>query len=64
MENAESIKFYNMELGPNREFLVESGISGLPAFLFYNNGRKWSSLAGRGILMDEIREQFDRLLQA
>lgn len=64
MENATSMRFYNMELGPNREFIVELGISGLPAFLFYKNGQQWSSLAGRSILMNEIREQFDRLLQA
>jgi thiol:disulfide interchange protein len=63
MDNAESIKFFNMELGPNREFLIELDVSGLPTFLFYKNGRQWSSLAGRNILMDEIQEHIDRLLQ-
>ncbi len=62
--NNGSIKYYNMELGPNREFLVRLGVSGLPTFLFYKNGQEWSLLAGRNILMDEILEQVEKLLQA
>ena len=53
-----------MELGPNREYLVELGVSGLPTFLFYKNGQELASLAGRNILMDEIWEHADKLLQA
>lgn len=53
-----------MELGPNREYLIELGVSGLPTFLFYKNGQELSSLAGKNILMEEIQEHAGNLLQA
>lgn len=52
-----------MEVAPNREFLVELGVSGLPTFLFYKNGQEESSLAGTNILIEEIRDHTARLAE-
>ena len=52
-----------MEVGPNREFLIELGVSGLPTFLFYQNGQERSSLAGTNLLIEEIEEHTARLLE-
>jgi len=52
-----------MEVGPNREFLAELDVSGLPTFLFYRNGQKKSLLAGANILIEEIRDHTARLLE-
>jgi thiol-disulfide isomerase/thioredoxin len=56
------VKFLNLNIGPNREFLIELGISGLPSFLFFKNGHEISTLAGRNILMDEIMDHTQKLL--
>ena len=58
------MKFYTMEIGPNRELLIELGVSGLPTFLFYKNGLQSSSLAGRNIFMEEIRDSMEQLFVA
>ena len=52
-----------MEIGPNRELLIELGVSGLPTFLFYNDGQRASFLAGKGILLEEIKEHIEKLLR-
>jgi thiol:disulfide interchange protein len=52
-----------MEIGPNRELLIELGVSGLPTFLFYNNGQQASFLAGRNILLEEIKDHAEQLLK-
>jgi hypothetical protein len=62
-ESEHQIGFYNMEAGPNLEFLAELGISGLPTFLFYKNGALRDSLAGTNILMDEIAVETKSLLE-
>ena len=49
------VNFYKMEIGPNRELLIELNVSGLPTFLFYKNGRKSNMLAGKNIFLDEVR---------
>jgi thiol:disulfide interchange protein len=51
-----------MEIGPNRELLIELNVSGLPTFLFYKKGKKSSILAGRNIFLDEIKDHSERLL--
>jgi hypothetical protein len=51
-----------MELGPNRELLIELNVSGLPTFLFYKKGKKSGMLAGRNIFLDEIKDQSEILL--
>lgn len=51
-----------MNAGPNRDFLIELGISGLPSFLFYKNGKMQGLLAGSNTWIEEIREQIDPLL--
>ncbi len=56
------VKFYKMEIGPNRELLIELNVSGLPTFLFYKKGKKSSILAGRNIFLDEIKDHSERLL--
>ena len=56
------VNFFNMEIGPNRELLIELNVSGLPTFLFYKNGQKSSFLAGRNIFLDEIKDQLEKLL--
>ena len=62
-ESENQIDFFNMEAGPNLEFLAELGVSGLPTFLFYKNGALRDSLAGRNILMDEIAVETKSLLE-
>jgi hypothetical protein len=57
------VHFFNLELGPNRELLVELGVSGLPSFLFFKDGKEMSYLAGKNILMDEITDHIQKLLQ-
>ena len=56
------VKFYNMQIGPNRQLLIELNVSGLPTFLFYKNGKKVSFLAGRNTLLSEISEHTKKLL--
>lgn len=51
-----------MAVGPNREFLIELDISGLPSFLFYKNGKKNSLLAGSNTRIEEIRERIEMLV--
>jgi hypothetical protein len=51
-----------MEVGPNREFLVELGVSGLPTFLFYKDGQESSSLAGTNTLMEEITDHLAKIV--
>jgi len=63
-ELAGRVNFYKMEIGPNRELLIELNVSGLPTFLFYKNGQKSSFLAGKNIFLDEIKDHSDRLLVA
>ena len=53
-----------MEVGPNREFLVELGVSGLPTFLFYRNGQEKSSVAGSNVLIEEIKEHTAKVLES
>ena len=59
---AGKINFFNMEIGPNRELLIELNVSGLPTFLFYKNGQKVSFLAGKNIFLDEIKDHSKKLL--
>ena len=59
---ADRISFYRMEIGPNRQLLIELNVSGLPTFLFFKNGEKSSFLAGKNIFMDEIKDHSEKLL--
>ena len=61
-ELADRVNFYKMEIGPNRQLLIELNVSGLPTFLFYKNGQKSSFLAGRNIFLDEIKDHSEKLL--
>jgi hypothetical protein len=61
-ESENQIGFYNLEAGPNLEFLAELDVSGLPTFLFYKNGALRDSLAGTNILMEEITAETKNLL--
>ena len=61
-ESEDRIRFYNMEAGPNLEFLAELDVSGLPTFLFYKDGEVKGSLAGTNILMEEITAETEKLL--
>jgi hypothetical protein len=61
-EFAKRVNFYSLEAGPNREFLIELNISGLPSFLFYRKGKKNSFLAGSNTLIEEIRERIEMLV--
>ena len=55
------VEFYKMQIGPNRELLIELNVSGLPTFLFFKKGKKSSFLAGRNTLLEEIREHTEKL---
>jgi thioredoxin 1 len=61
-ESEDRIRFYNMEAGPNLEFLAELDVSGLPTFLFYKDGEVKGSLAGTNILMEEITAETEKIL--
>ena len=61
-ELAGEMNFFNMEVGPNRELLIELNVSGLPTFLFYKNGQKASFLAGKNIFLDEIKDHSKKLI--
>ena len=61
-ELAGRVNFYKMEIGPNRQLLIELNVSGLPTFLFYKNGQKSSFLAGKNIFLDEIKDHSGKLL--
>jgi thioredoxin 1 len=56
------VNFFKMEIGPNRELLIELNVSGLPSFLFYKEGQKASFLAGKNIFLDEIKDHSKKLL--
>ena len=60
-ELAGRINFYNMEIGPNRELLIELNVSGLPTFHFDKNGQKSSILAGKNLFLDEIKDHLEKL---
>jgi thiol-disulfide isomerase/thioredoxin len=62
-ESEDRVGFYNLEAGPNLEFLADLGVSGLPTFLFYKDGEVKGSLAGTNILMDEITAEIEKLLE-
>lgn len=51
-----------MEAGPNLKFLAELDVSGLPTFLFYEDGEEKGLLAGTNILMDEITAETEKLV--
>jgi thioredoxin 1 len=57
------VRFYNLEAGPNLQFLADLGVSGLPTFLFYKDGNVKGSLSGRNILLDEISAETEKLLR-
>jgi thioredoxin 1 len=57
------VSFYNLEAGPNLQFLADLDVSGLPTFLFYKDGEVKSSLAGTNILLDEIIAETAKLLR-
>jgi len=61
-ELAGRVNFYKMEIGPNRQLLIELNVSGLPTFLFYKNGQTSSMLAGKNIFLDEIKDHSERLM--
>ena len=61
-ELAGRVNFYRMEIGPNRQLLIELNVSGLPTFLFYKNGQKPGFLAGNNILLNEIKDNSEKLL--
>ena len=61
-EMANRVNFYNMEIGPNRQLLIELNVGGLPTFFFYKNGQKSSMLAGKSIFLDEIKDHSEKLL--
>ncbi len=61
-EFAGKADFYRMEVGPNRELLIQLDVSGLPTFLFYKEGRPQSTLAGKNILIEEILEHTQGLV--
>jgi thiol-disulfide isomerase/thioredoxin len=58
------VKFLNLDIGPNRELLIDLGVSGLPCFLFFKNGQQVDYLAGKNILMEEIADQTQNLLKS
>ena len=60
-EMVDKINFFNMEIGPNRELLIELNVSGLPTFLFYKDGQKASFLAGKNIFLEEIKDHSAKL---
>lgn len=62
-EIEKDLRFYTMEVAPNRELLIELGVSGFPTFLFYRDGQQVSSLAGVHTQLEEIRESAQALLQ-
>lgn len=61
-ESEDQVSFYNLEPGPNLQFIADLGVSGLPTFLFYKDGEVKGSLAGQNILMDEITAETEKLL--
>ena len=61
-ESEDRVSCYNLEAGPNLDFLVKLDVSGLPTFLFYKDGKVKGSLAGTNILMDEITAETEKLL--
>ena len=61
-ELVDKIRFYKMEIGPNRQLLIDLNVSGLPSFLFFKNGQKASVLAGKNIFLDEIKDHSEELL--
>ena len=62
-ESEGQVSFYNLEPGPNLQFLADLDVSGLPTFLFYKDGEVKSSLAGSNILLDEITAETAKLLR-
>jgi hypothetical protein len=62
-ESENQIEFYDMEAGPNLQFIADLGVSGLPTFLFYKDGGLIGSLAGTNILMDEITAVKNKILK-
>lgn len=62
-ESEDQVNFYNMEAGPNLKFLAELDVSGLPTFLFYEDGEEKGLLAGTNILMDEITAETEKLVR-
>ena len=61
-ELADRVNFYKMEIGPNRQLLIDLNVSGLPSFLFFKNGQKSSFLAGKNIFLEEIKDHSEKLL--
>ena len=62
-DSEDHVIFYNMEAGPNLQFLADLGVSGLPTFLLYKDGEVKGSLAGTNILMDEITTETEKLVR-
>ena len=56
------VNFFEMQIGPNRQLLIDLNVSGLPTFLFYKSGQKSSMLAGKNIFLDEIKDHSEKLL--
>jgi protein-disulfide isomerase-like protein with CxxC motif len=62
-EVADEIRFFKMEIVPNRQLLIDLDVSGLPTFLFFRNGRKAGVLAGNNISLKEIIDTSEKLLR-
>jgi protein-disulfide isomerase-like protein with CxxC motif len=61
-ELAERLNFFQINWVLNRQLLIDLNVSGFPTFLFYKQGQLASDLAGRNILLDEIKDNIQELI--
>lgn len=61
-EHSSEVNFCSVSAAQNKELLSSLNISGLPTFLFYKDGKLFTTLAGRGLNKDELWKRTEELL--
>ena len=57
------MNFYMVDAGANRGLVNSMNIKGVPAFMFYKNGRLFGTMTGSHLKKEEIREKTEELRQ-
>ncbi|MGI5911486.1 MAG: thioredoxin family protein [Syntrophomonadaceae bacterium] len=53
----DKIKFCSVDISNNRALAIDQKVLGIPAFLFYKNGKKIDGIAGQEIELEDIENK-------
>ncbi len=61
-DRGEQMRLIKIDASKNRRLCMGLRLMGLPALLFYRDGKEWGRLAGNGVTPDDIRGAVENLL--